>query len=67
MEVEYYLLTYPGSISDSEITEKSGTILFVEKEHEIMSDRVFSIQDCCVSLNVVARKITYPIIMLCLS
>ena len=46
---------YPGSISDSEITEKSGTILFVEKEHERMSDRGFSIQDFCaikgVSLN----------------
>ena len=46
---------YPGSISDSEITEKSGTILFVEKEHELMSDRGFSIQDFCaikgVSLN----------------
>ena len=38
---------YPGSISDSEITEKSGTILFVEKEQEIMSDRGFSIQDFC--------------------
>jgi hypothetical protein len=46
---------YPGSISDSEITEKSNTLLFVEKDHEIMSDRGFSIQDFCaakgVSLN----------------
>ena len=51
---------YPGSISDSEITEKSGTILFVEKEHEIMSDRGFSIQDFCaikgVSLNRLKQK-----------
>ena len=38
---------YPGSISDSEIKEKSGTILFVEKEHKIMSDRGFLIQDFC--------------------
>ena len=48
MEVEYYLLTYSESISDSEIEEKSGTILFVEKEHIIMRDRGFLIQDFCV-------------------
>ena len=36
---------YPGSISDSEITEKSGTILFVKKEPKIMSDLGFLIQD----------------------
>ena len=38
---------YPGSISDSEITEKSGVINYVEQEHEIMSDRGFSIQEYC--------------------
>ena len=38
---------YPGSISDSEITEKSGVINYVEQEHEIMSDRGFSIQELC--------------------
>ena len=38
---------YPGSISDSEITEKSGAILLVEEQHEIMSDRGFSIQELC--------------------
>eukprot|EP00794_Sanderia_malayensis_P008326 gene8326-9219_t len=38
---------YPGSISDSEITEKAGALNFVEEEHEIMSDRGFSIQDLC--------------------
>ena len=38
---------YPGSISDSEITEKSGVLQFVEEEHEIMSDRGFAIQDMC--------------------
>nr|XP_012563074.2 uncharacterized protein LOC105847821 [Hydra vulgaris] len=38
---------YPGSISDSDLTEKSDTILFVEKDHEIMSDRGFSIQEFC--------------------
>ena len=38
---------YPGSISDSEITEKSGTMLYVEEEHEVMSDKGFSIQDLC--------------------
>ena len=38
---------YPGSISDSEITEKSRVLQFVEEEHEIMSDKGFSIQDLC--------------------
>ena len=38
---------YPGSISDSEITEKAGALNFVEEEHEIMSDRGFSIQELC--------------------
>ena len=38
---------YPGSISDSEITEKSNATLYVAEEHEIMSDRGFSIQDFC--------------------
>lgn len=38
---------YPGSISDSEITEKSGALSYVEQEHEVMSDRGFSIQDLC--------------------
>ena len=38
---------YPGSISDSEITEKSGAILLIEEQHEIMSDRGFSIQELC--------------------
>ena len=39
--------TYPGSISDSEITEKAGALNFVQEEHEIMSDRGFSIQELC--------------------
>ena len=51
---------YPGSISDSEITEKSSTLDFVEKDHEIMSDRGFSIQEYCalkgVTLNRPKRK-----------
>lgn len=38
---------YPGSISDSEITEKTNTIHYVNEAHEIMSDRGFSIQDLC--------------------
>lgn len=38
---------YPGSISDSDITEKTDAIRFVEEEHEIMSDRGFSIQEHC--------------------
>ena len=46
---------YPGSISDTEITEKTDILNFVSEDHEIMSDRGFSIQDLCaikgVSLN----------------
>ena len=38
---------YPGSISDSEITEKSGALMYVEEGHEFMSDRGFSIQELC--------------------
>ncbi|XP_057302708.1 uncharacterized protein LOC130636876 [Hydractinia symbiolongicarpus] len=38
---------YPGSTSDSDITEKTDAIRFVEEEHEIMSDRGFSIQEHC--------------------
>ena len=38
---------YSGSISDSEITEKSEAILYVENCHEIMSDRSFYIQKLC--------------------
>ena len=51
---------YPGSISDSDLTEKSGAIHFVRPEHEIMADRGFSIQDLCavkgVYLNRPAQK-----------
>ena len=36
---------YPGSISDSEITEKTGVLKYVSEGHEIMTDRGFSIQD----------------------
>ena len=38
---------YPGSISDTEITEKTGILGFVAEDHEVMSDRGFSIQDLC--------------------
>ena len=46
---------YPGSISDTEITEKTNILDFVTEDHEVMSDKGFSIQDICaikgVSLN----------------
>ena len=46
---------YPGSISDTEITEKTQVLNYVTEGHEIMTDRGFSIQDLCaikgVSLN----------------
>ena len=38
---------YPGSISDTEITEKTGVLQYVSEGHEIMTDRGFSIQDLC--------------------
>ena len=38
---------YPGSISDSKLTEEYGAVYFVESEHEIMSDRGFAIQELC--------------------
>ena len=40
---------FPGSISDSKITEKRGAVYLVEREHEIMSDRGFPIQELCAS------------------
>ena len=46
---------YPGSISDTEITEKTDILNYVSEDHEVMTDREFSIQDLCaikgVSLN----------------
>jgi hypothetical protein len=47
---------YPGSISDSEITEKSRVLQFVEEEHEIMSDKGFSIQDLCAKKGVFLNR-----------
>ena len=38
---------YPGSISDSAISENYGGIEFVEEQHEIMSDTVFYIRELC--------------------
>ena len=38
---------YPGSISDNNITEKSGVIHWIQSEHELMADRGFAIQDLC--------------------
>eukprot|EP00794_Sanderia_malayensis_P013250 gene13250-14612_t len=38
---------YPGSIPDSEITEKAGALNFVEEEHEVMSDRFFNTRLMC--------------------
>ena len=43
----YFSDIYSRSISDSEITEKSGILQLVEEGHEVMSDRGFAIQDIC--------------------
>ena len=40
---------FSGSISDSKITKECGAVCLVEREHEIMSDRSFSIQELCAS------------------
>jgi len=51
---------YPGSISDNNITEKSGVIHWIQPEHELMADRGFAVQDLCalkgVHLNRPAQK-----------
>lgn len=47
---------YPGSISDSEITEKTGILEFVQEEHEVMSDKGFSIQELCASKGVTLNR-----------
>ena len=38
---------YPGSVSDSDITEKTNILDYVNHEKKIMSDRGFAIQDLC--------------------
>lgn len=38
---------YPGSISDTDITEKTGVLGYVNEGHEVMTDKGFSIQDRC--------------------
>ena len=40
---------YPGSISDSEITELSSAIDFIQEGHEFMTDKGFCIQKYCAS------------------
>ena len=51
---------YPGSISDSAITEKTGVLSCLSPEHELMADRGFAVQDYCsmkgVYLNRPAQK-----------
>lgn len=47
---------YPGSISDSEITAITDILKFVETEHEIMTDRGFSIQDLCAEKGVTLNR-----------
>ena len=38
---------YPGSISDSEITELSSATDFIQEGHEFMTDKGFCIQEYC--------------------
>ena len=47
---------YPGSISDTEISEKVGVLDWVEPEHEVMADRGFSLQDYCASKGVYLNR-----------
>ena len=47
---------FPGLISDSKITEECGAVHLVEREHEIMSDRGFSIQELCASRDITLNR-----------
>ena len=47
---------FSGSISDSKITEECSTVHLVKREHEIMSDREFSIQELCASLGITLNR-----------
>ena len=51
---------YPGSISDSAITEQINVLEWIRPEHELMAGRGFSVQDYCsvkgVYLNRPAQK-----------
>ncbi|XP_065662741.1 uncharacterized protein LOC136085368 [Hydra vulgaris] len=47
---------YPGSITDNELTEQSHILELVEKEHEVMADRGFSIQDLCASKGIYLNR-----------
>ena len=38
---------YPGSLSDSAITEKTHVLSWLTSEHELMSDQGFAVQDYC--------------------
>ena len=38
---------YPGSISDSEITDLAPAIDFIEEGHEVMTDKGFAIKELC--------------------
>lgn len=44
---------YPGSISDTNITERTNIIDHVTENHKIMTDRGFSIQDLCSTKGIV--------------
>ena len=47
---------YPGSVSDSKLTEVSGVLHNVRAEHEIMADRGFAIQDLCACKGIFLNK-----------
>ena len=53
---------FPGSISESALTDKPGVLDWLEPEHELMSDRGFSVHEQCVVkgifLNCPAQKST---------
>ena len=39
---------FPGSISESALTDKPGVLDWLEPEHELMSDKGFSVHEQCV-------------------
>ena len=58
MEWVLYLVmsTYPGSISDTDITAKTGVLSYVNEGHEVMTDKGFSIQDLCAIKGVTLKR-----------
>ena len=47
---------FPGSVSDLKINQECGALYLVEREHEVVSDRGFSIQELCASRGITLNR-----------